>query len=153
MVACGAYPAQREADEFFSRLAGRSTLPFLRELFDAEVLSADGRKNVTSLKDLERGDGIVTACFRKPGGRVYVAAFARRANGEYVDAANLDVAFTGHVTAVDEMTGEPLATAVEVEPNGRGLRIKNVRVPHLPERYSQRLVTPVHMPVFRIDAS
>ena len=78
MVAGGAYPPQREADEFLARLAGRPTLPFLRELFDAEVLTADGRRDATTLKDMERPDGIVTVCFRKPNGRVYVAAFARR---------------------------------------------------------------------------
>ncbi len=153
MVACGAHPAAREADEFLARLADRSTYPFLRELLDAEVVSADGRRDITTLKDLERSNGIVTACFRKPGGRVYVAAFSRRASGDYVDAVNLDVAFTGHVTAVDEMTGEPVAAPVDVEPHGHGLRIKNIRVPYLPERYSQRLVTPVRMPVFRIDKS
>ena len=153
MVACGAQPAARESEEFLARLADRSTYPFLRELLDAEVVAADGRRGITTLKDMERSDGIVTACFRKPGGRVYVAAFARRASGDYVDAVNLDVAFKGRVTAVDEMSGEPAQTPVEVEPNGHGLRIKNVRVPHLPERYSQRLVTPVRMPVFRIDSS
>ena len=65
-----AYPPSREADEFLVRLAGRSTYPFLRELLDAEVVAADGRRDITALKDLERSDGIVTACFRKPGGRV-----------------------------------------------------------------------------------
>ena len=153
MVACGAYPASREQDEFLARLADRSTCSFLRELLDADVVSADGRRDITALKDLERSDGVVTACFRKPSGRVYVAAFARRASGNYLDAVSLDVAFKGRVTAVDEMTGEPATTPVEVEANGQGLRIKNVRVPHLPERYSQRLIKPLRMPVFRIDAS
>ncbi len=153
MVACGAYPAARERDEFLARLADRSTCSFLRELIDADVVAADGRRDVTSLKDLERSDGVVTACFRKPSGRVYVAAFARRANENYLNAVSLDVAFKGRVTAVDEMTGEPTSTPVEVEANGQGLRIKNVRVPRLPERYSQRLIKPLHMPVFRIDPS
>jgi hypothetical protein len=151
MVACGARPASREADEFLSRIADRPTYPFLRELFDAEVVAADGRHDITTLKDFERGDGVVTACFHKPSGRVYVAAFARRATGDYVNAVNLDIAFSGRVTAVDELTGQPLATPVEVEPLTHGVRIKNVRVPYLPERYSQRLNKAVRMPVFRID--
>ena len=142
MVACGAYPAQREADEFFSRISGRSTYSFLRELFDAEVLAADGRRDVTTLKDMERPDGIVTVCFRKPNGRVYVAAFARRSNGPYVEGVQLDLAFNGRVTAVDEMTGKPLDTPVEVQHVGPSLRLKNVRVPYLNSRYSQRLTTP-----------
>lgn len=152
MVACGAYPLRREADEFLARLAGRPTLPFLRELFDAEVIAADGRRDMTTLKDMERPDGIVTVCFRKPGGRpVYVTAFARRATTPYVEGVQLDLAFNGRVTAVDEMTGKPLDTPVEVEHVGPSLRLKNVRVPYLNSRYSQRLNTPVRMPVYRID--
>ncbi len=151
MVACGAQPAAREAEEFLSRISDRPTYPFLRELFDAEVVSADGRRDVTSLKEMERGDGIVTVCFRKPDGRVYVAAFARRSTGPYVKGVDLDVAFRGRVTAVDELTGEATSAPVEVEPLGNGLRIKNIRVPYLPGRYSQRSTTPLHMPVFRID--
>jgi hypothetical protein len=152
MVACGAYPPKREADEFLARLAGRSTLPFLRELFDAEVVAADGRRDVTTLKDMERSDGVVTVCLRKPNGRVYVAAFARRSKAPYVEGVQLDVAFSGKVTAVDELTGEPIAAPVDVEQMGHGgLRLKNVRVPYYNSRYSQRLNTPVQMPVFRID--
>ena len=65
----------------------------------------------------------------------------------------LDVAFAGKVTAVDELTGQPLATPIEVEHVGSGLRLKNVRVPYINGRYSQRLTTPVQMPVLRIDGA
>ena len=106
---------------------------------------------MTTLKDMERPDGVVTVCLRKPNGRVYVAAFARRSTTPYVEGVQLDVAFAGKVTAVDELTGQPIATPVEVEHVGNGLRLKNVRVPYLHSRYSQRLTTPVSMPVFRID--
>jgi hypothetical protein len=151
MVACGAFPVALEAEDFLARLADRPTAPFLRELFDAEVLTADGRGDATALKDLERFDGVVTVVFRKPNGVIYVAALARRSKAPYFGPTDLELAFTGRVIAVDEMTGQPSGSRVETEPLAGGLRIKNVKVPYVPDRYGERSQTPLCMPVFRIE--
>jgi hypothetical protein len=152
MVACGAHPSSVEAEDFLARLKDRETFPFLRELFDAEVLNAEGRRDATTLKDMEREDGVVPIAFRKPTGVVYVSALARKkpAKGSYQEGVNIDLAFKGQVEAVDEMTGKPTGAPVEVEKLPNGIRIKNVRVPFIPAGYGARLQVPVSMPVFRI---
>jgi hypothetical protein len=151
MVACGAYPPAAEAEDFLACLKDRETFPFLRELLDAEVLRADGRTDATTLKDMEREDGIVPIVFRKPNGVVYVTVLARkRPKGDYVEGVTLDVAFRGRVEAVDEMTGKPTDARPEVEPLPNGLRLKNVRVPFIPSGYGARLQRPLSMPAFRI---
>ena len=53
MAATGGWPRQVEVDTFMERLKKRSTFKFLRELFDAEVLTADG-KRVATLAEMER---------------------------------------------------------------------------------------------------
>ena len=113
------------------------------------MLTADGRK-VKTFKEMERDDGAVLIAFRKPNGVVYVTAFTRKAKGRYLDSVDLDVAFTGHVEAVDEMTGQPNGAKVEVEQLPKGLRIRNVRVPKIHVSYSHRSHEPIVMPVFRI---
>ncbi|MEW6356081.1 MAG: hypothetical protein AB1696_07145 [Planctomycetota bacterium] len=149
MVACGAWPPEAEAEDFLSRLKDRETFAFLKELFDAEVLAADGRK-VNTLKDMERDDGVVPIVFRKPNGVVYVTAFTRKAEGTYLESVDLDITFTGRVEAVDEMTGRPTGAKVEVDQLPKGLRIRNVRVPKISASYGQRSHEPIVMPVFRI---
>jgi hypothetical protein len=149
MVACGAYPRSAEAEDFLQRLQGRETFAFLRELFDAEVLAADGRR-VGTLREMEREDGVVPVVFRKPNGVAYVTAFTRRAEGLYAEPVEIDVAFAGRVEAVDEMTGGPTGARVEVGPLADGLRLRNLRVPKIPTSYTQRAKTPIELPVYRI---
>ncbi|NOZ23852.1 MAG: hypothetical protein GXP25_22465 [Planctomycetes bacterium] len=149
MVACGVFPAEAEAEDFLNRLKNRKTFAFLKELFDAEVLTADGR-NVKTLREMEREDGVVPIVFRKPNGVVYVTAFTRKAKGAYLESVDLDIAFTGRVEAVDEMTGQPMGAKVEVEQLPKGLRIRNVCVPKIPAAYTRRSHEPIQMPVFRI---
>jgi len=150
MTACGAYPPALEAEDFLARLKSRKTYPFLRELLDAEVLAADGRRDVTTLKEMEREDGVVAVAFRKPKGVAYLTVFTRMANGPYLENAAIDVAFKGRVEAVDEMTGQPTGDRVVVEETPNGLRLKNLRVPLIPASYTQRSHEPLKIPVFRI---
>lgn len=151
MVACGAWPAAVEAEDFLKRMEGREGYPFLRELFDAEVVSADGGGGATTLKELERDDGIVPVVFEKPNGVVYVTALARRADGDYAEGVSIDLAIRGRVAMVDEMTGRPTGEGIAAEMREGGMRIKNLRVPRIPASYTQRSKTPVRMPVIRIE--
>jgi len=152
MTSCGAWPASAESEDFLSRLKDRDTHPFLRELFDADVLTADGRSDATTLRNMEREDGIVPVVFRKANGVVYVTALARKKPpaGAYWEGISVDAAFKGRAEAVDEMTGEPTGARVEVEPLPNGLRLRNLRVPYIPAHYGARLQTPVSVPVIRI---
>lgn len=151
MVACGAWPAALEAEDFLERLEGREGYPFLRELFDAEVVAGDGRSGGTTLKDFERDDGIVPIAFRRPNGVVFVTAFARRAKGQYAEGVTIDIAFRGRAEMVHEMTGKPTGEPLETETVRGGMRIKNLRVPLIPAAYTQRSKAPVRMPVIRIE--
>ena len=62
MVACGAYPAAREADEFLARLADRSTLPFLREL-----LRCRSCRRRQAGEDADHAEGHGTLRWRRDG--------------------------------------------------------------------------------------
>jgi hypothetical protein len=152
MAATGAQPADLEVQDFMERLKARDCYPFLRELFDAEVLPADGRSGVTTLADLEREDGLVTVAFRKPTGVVYVTAFNRIKPqvGWTYTGVSVDLAFSGKVEAVDPRTGEPLQTAVSTERLAKGVRLKNLRVPCLPREYGRRAKESIDLPVYRI---
>ena len=151
MVACGAHPASAEAEDFLDRLKSRKTYPFLRELFDAEVLTSDGRR-VATLKEMERNDGVVTVVFRKPNGVAYVTAFTRKAKGLYSEPVSIDIALKGQDEAVDEMSGKPTGAKVEAEPLPNGLRLLNVRAPKIAAAYTHRAKEPIKMPVYRIGS-
>ncbi|HPA17558.1 MAG TPA: hypothetical protein PLU30_07405 [Verrucomicrobiae bacterium] len=151
MVACGAWPPALEAEDFLKRLEPREGYLFLRELFDAEVVGADGRTGATTLKDLERDDGIVTVVFRKPNGVAYVTALAHRGKGPYAEGVSIELAFRGRAEMVDEMTGKPTGEPLETETVATGMRLKNLRVPLVSPTYTQRSKSPVRMPVVRIE--
>ena len=150
MVACGAHPPRVEAEDFLARLEGREGLPLLKELLDADVLTADGRR-VGTLKEMERDDGVVAVVFRKPNGVSYVTVFTRKGKGQYAEGVDVDLACRGRVERVDEMTGRPTGEAVEVEPLPKGLRLKGLRVPRIPASYGQRAREPIELPVYRIS--
>ena len=153
MQATGACPATLEAQDFLERLKGRDTFTFLRELFDATVVTVDGTPAPPTLKEMEREDGVVPLAFRKPNGVVYLTAFTRRKpkEGLYQTGVDVATAFSGSVRAVAEMTGEPTDKPVEHERLPKGLRLKNIRVPHLPPSYGNRAREPIALPVVRID--
>ncbi len=153
MVARGAWPPDVEADDFLASLKGRKTYSFLRELFAAEVVGIDGRPAPPTFKEMEREDGVVPVAFRRPDGTVYVTLFSRKkpAKGVYRLGLSLDVAFTGHVDLVDELTGEPLGPSVEYQRRPEGLRLENLRVPYLPAGVHRRSIEPFALPVLRIS--
>ncbi len=152
MVARGAWPPDVEADDFLASLEGRRTYSFLRELFAAEVVGTDGQPAPPTFKEMERDDGIVPVAFRTPDGVVYLTLFSRKkpAKGVYRHGVSLDVAFTGDVVAVDELTGEPVDTPVRYERRPGGLRLEDLRVPYLPAAVHGRSIEPFPLPVFRI---
>lgn len=153
MVASGAWPPSFESERFLKRLESREGYPFLRELFNAEVLAADGGRTATTLKDLERNDGIIPVVFLKSDGVAYVTALARRGDGPYREGVDIDLAFRGRAEMVDEMTGKPTGEPIATEATGGGMRLTNLRVPVIPASYTQRSKTPVRMPVIRIEPS
>jgi len=152
MVATGAWPEQAEVEMFLERLKVRETFPFLKELFDAEVMTADGRKDATTLKEMEREDGVVPVVLRKPTGVAYLTVFDRRRpdKGWYREGVSVDVKLKGRVISVDPLSGEPNDTPVEVESTASGLRLKNLRVPFWPAAYTSRATEPIDFPVYRI---
>ena len=103
---------------------------------------------------MQRPDGVVPVAFRKRDGTVYVTAFARLSvSGDLYVKADIQTAFKGTATQVDEWTGEPSGAAVECETNVRGARIRNVNVPRIPGAIGQRSEKPLSLPVFRITAA
>jgi len=151
MAATGGWPRQVEVDSFMERLKTRSSFKFLRELFDAEVLTADGRR-VATLAEMTRKDGVAVVAFRKPNGVTYVTAFSRRRpnQGYYHDGVTADVAFKGKVVRVNELTGEPIPAPVDYEPTTNGTRLKNLRVPYIAKSYGHRAPVKIEVPVYRI---
>ena len=151
-AATGGHPRQIEVDDFMARLEARDTYRFLKELFDAEVVAADGRADVATLAELEREDGVVPVVFRKPNGVVYLTVFHRRRpmQGWYHDGVTVDVSFRGVVIRVDELSGEPLDLPVSVQQTAVGLRLRDLRVPFLPKGYTARAPERIELPVYRI---
>ncbi len=152
MVATGAWPRQAEADMFLERLKSRETFPFLRELFDAQVISSEGRTDVSTLREMEREDGIVPVVLRKPNGVAYLTVFDRRRPNEgwYRKGVTVELNLRGSVVQVDPLSGEPNGDPVEVEDVSVGLRFKNLKVPYWPARYTDRAKVPIDFPVYRI---
>lgn len=152
MAATGGHPISVERDVFLERIKGRDTYRFLREIFDAQVVAADGRTDVTTLSEIEREDGVLPVVLKKPNGTVYLTVFHRRKPqaGWYHDGVSVDVAFQGTVSRVDPLTGEPLSTLVSANPVPGGLRFTGLRVPYFPRNYTERAKVPIDLPVYKI---
>lgn len=150
-LATGAFPRQLEKDDFVKSLEKRETFNFLKELFDARVITVDGQKAPPTFSEMQRNDGVIAVAFQKPDGTIYLTAFARfrPENGYYLNA-DVNTSFTGSVTAVDEWTGNPVDTKIEWEQTRTGITIKNVVVPIIPGPIGQRSDQPVSLPVFKI---
>ncbi len=151
-AAAGAVPRRLEVADFMQRLKSRETYPFLRELFDADVVSAQGRSGLTTLAEFRRVDGIVPVAFRKPNGVVYLVVFSRRrpARGWVHTGVTVDLDFRGTVCRVDELTGRPVAGTVAVERTATGVRLTGLDVPYIPQGYTGRAPQRIEIPVYRI---
>lgn len=151
MLAAGAYPGSAEEQDFVKRMEKRKTFDFLRELFDAKVLTISGQNAPPTFTELQQKDGVIPVAFQKPNGVVYITAFARinPDNGYYLKA-DINTSFTGTLTTVDEWTGKPINTDIQWEQTRTGIRIKNVNIPVIPGPIGQRSNKPVVLPVFKI---
>lgn len=150
MVASGAWPPWLQSEDFLKRMEAREGYPFLRELLDAELVGADGKKIAGCLGDLEREDGIAPIVFLKPGGVAYVTAIAFRGEGACRKGVSIDVAFSGRAEMVDEMTGKPNGVPLKSHPITGGLRLADLVVPILRSSGGDA-GEPVRMPVIRIE--
>jgi hypothetical protein len=119
--AAGAWPAQVEEQDFLERLKTRDTFPFLKELFDTQVLIADARPAPLTLAEMTNRDGLIP------------------------------VAFRGNVVKVDVMTSQPVGDAVAAEPFAGGLRLRNLQAVRIRGPIGQRSRTPFQLPVYRIS--
>ena len=117
--AAGAWPGKLEQSDFLERLKGRDTYSFLSELFDAEVLTADGKPAPRTLAEMTNGDGITPVALRKRNGVTYLLLIAREnpnSKGPLREGITIDVGFTGKVEPVNDMTGTPLDEPVDAAP-------------------------------------
>ncbi len=116
-------------------------------------MTIDGETAPLTLREMEREDGVSPVALRKRNGVVYVTAFTRTKpnSGWYAENVTLDVAFSGSVTAVDELTGEAVDSAITVQQTSTGVRISGLRVPYMPSQYGQRATEPISLPVLRIS--
>jgi hypothetical protein len=151
MVATGACPQSVEEKDFLCSLKERETFPFLRELFDAEVITVGGQIAPSTITDMKRDDGVIPVAFRKRNGTVYVTAFARLdIDKDLYVKADIETAFRGELLQVDEWTGEPTTTSLEWGTGANGIRIMDVSIPRIPGPIGKRSDEPLSIPVFRI---
>ena len=151
--AAGAWPDKLEQSDFLERLKGRDTYSFLSELFDTEVLTADGKPAPRTLAEMTNGDGITPVALRKRNGVTYLLLIAREnpnSKGPLREGITIDVGFTGKVEPVNDMTGTPLDEPVDAAPIPGGLRLRNVCAARIPGPIGQRCSTPFKLPVYRI---
>jgi hypothetical protein len=151
--AAGAWPRPIEERDFLERLKSRDTYPFLSELFDTEVLTANGKPAPRTLAEMTNPEGLIPVALRKRNGVTYLVLIAREdpnQNGPLREAVTIDVAFQGKVTKVDDMTGQPLAETVEAVPMAGGLRLKNIKAARIPGPIGQRSKTSFMLPIYRI---
>ena len=152
--ACGAWPARAEERDFLERLKGRDTYPFLSELFDAQVMTADGKPAPRTLAEMARADdGIIPVALHKRNGVTYLVLISREKTdkkGPLLDGVTIDVAFHGKVEMVDEMTGQPLPQAVDAVETPGGVRLRNVQAARIPGAIGERSDTPFKLPIYRI---
>jgi hypothetical protein len=111
--AVGAWPRKLEEQDFLALIKSRDTGSFLTELFDAEVLTADGKPAPQTLYEMTTTDSrqLCPVILRKPNGVIYLFIISRVPSpGTPVVKNNitLDIAFNGTIEQVDDMTGEPL---------------------------------------------
>jgi hypothetical protein len=151
--AAGAWPSEVEEQDFLERLKSRDTYPFLKELFDAQVLTADAKPAPRTLAEMKNRDGIIPVALRKRNGVTYLLLITREnpnTSGPLRDRVTIDVAFRGKVMQVDDLTGKPLEHTVVAEPIAGGLRLKNVQAARIPGPIGQRSKTPFRLPIYRI---
>jgi hypothetical protein len=151
----GAWPVSAEASDFLDRLKPRDTYPFLRELFDAQVVTVDRKSAPPTLAEMARpGDGIIPVALRKPSGVTYLLLISRenpaKAGGPLRDGVSLDVSFTGKVERVHDITGRPLPEPVDVAPIEGGLRLRNLQAARIPGAIGERADEPFKLPLYRI---
>ncbi len=155
-IAMGAWPPEREKAMFLSLVEPRATGPFLRRLLDAEVLDAAARPAPPTLKEMQREDGVVPVLFRAVDGTVFMTVFTtkRPGSGLYARNVQVNVAVSGRVERVHEMSGEPLDThvAAAATPQG-GLILQGLDVPWINPSYGHRAREMVSLPVFRITSA
>jgi hypothetical protein len=152
LAAAGAFPRSVEESDFLASLKSRQTRDFLTTLFDAEVVTTSGQPAPPTTAEMARSDGVIPVALRKRDGTVYLALITREAPkaSPYREALTVDVALTGKVEAINDMTGQPTAEPVEVESIPSGLRLKNVRAARIPGAYGTRFPRPFALPVYRI---
>ena len=122
-AAAGACPAKLEQQDFLQRLRARDTAPFLTELFDAEVLTIDGKPAPPTLFEMTDLQGIIPVILRKPNGVAYLVCISREnidpKHGPIKSGINLIITlgapFKGKVEQVDDLTGQPLPGAPPVD--------------------------------------
>jgi hypothetical protein len=152
-AADGACPAAFEEAEFLNQLKGRDTYPFLSELFDTQVLTADGKPAPRTLAEMTNPDGVIPVALRKRNGVTYLLLITREKperGGPLHDGITIDAAFHGKVEKVDDMTGQPLPGAVDATPTAGGLRLRNVQAARIPGPIGQRSREPFKLPIYRI---
>jgi hypothetical protein len=152
--AAGAWPPAIEEQDFLARLKTRDTYPFLKELFDAEVLTADGKRAPRTLAEMSNHEEIIPVALRKRNGVTYLLLISREdpnTRGALRDGMTIEVAFQGKVVKVDDMTGQPTEETVAVEPLANGLRLKNIQAARIPGAIGQRSKTPFKLPIYRIS--
>jgi hypothetical protein len=152
--ASGSWPIQLEEEDFIASLRPRDTFLFLRELFDAEVLTADGKPAPSTLAEMTNKDGLIPVALRKRDGVTYLLLISRMnpdATGPLRDGVTIDVAFRGKTVKVHDMTGQPLDVAVNIEPIPGGQRLKNIQVALIPGPIGRRSKTPFMLPIYRIS--
>jgi hypothetical protein len=152
--AAGAWPAQVEEEDFLERLKTRDTFPFLRELFDAEVLTVDGKPAPRTLAEMSNRDGIIPVALRKRNGVTYLLLITREnpnEKGPLRNGVTIDVAFKGKVVQVDDMSGKPLENVIASEPIAGGLRLKNIQAARIPAPIGKRSAKPFMLPIYRIS--
>ena len=76
--AAGAWPAVLEEGDFLEGLKGRDTYPFLSELFDTEVLCANGKPAPRTLAEMANADGLIPVALRKRNGVTYLLLYRAR---------------------------------------------------------------------------
>jgi hypothetical protein len=151
--ATGAWPVDLEQSDFLERLKGRETYPFLSELFDTQVLTAEGKPAPPTLAEMKNADGIIPVTLRKRNGVTYLLLITREnadENGPLRQGMTIDIAFAGKVEKVDDMTGQTLPDAVDATPIAGGLRLRNIQAARIPGAIGQRCKTPFKLPVYRI---
>jgi len=151
MLADGAYPKTLEEHDFLMKLKKRKTYSFLKELLDTKVLTAQDNAAPPTFAQMQQRNGIIIVALQKPNGITYVTAFARIKPEPYsYIKSNINIAFTGMLTQVNEWTGKPIGTPTIWQESRTGIEIKNVNVPIIPGPIGRRSNKPLNLPVFRI---